>query len=163
MYVRYMYYENTYFFAMPHPTYKTFQLEQTPFNRKCLWAYPHVWPCGEFENWLWQCALHYRTNTTVVHFAGCYFPPRICGSSTLYKTLFRLLFSIMDIMETWRKRSNSWLAREFKFDMTTQEGPQRLVQTWSRGNPSLRSQEHPLSFLGGHNGDMEEKEHFLTS
>jgi hypothetical protein len=26
-----------------------------------------------------------------------------------------------------------------------------------------RSQEGPLSFLGGHIGDMEDKEHFMTS
>jgi hypothetical protein len=68
-----------------------------------------------------------------------------------------------DIIKTWRRRSTSWLARDLKFDMTTPEGPKRLVPTCPREAPSLRSQERPLSFLGGHNGDMEEKEHFLTS
>jgi hypothetical protein len=68
-----------------------------------------------------------------------------------------------DIMETWKRMRTSRIARELKFDMTTPEGPYMLVPTLTRGGPSTRSQERPLSFLGGHNGDMEEKEHFLTS
>ena len=62
----------------------------TPFNMNCQWAYPHVWPCGVFENWLRQCAM----KTTAVHFAGSYFPPRICRSRTLYRTICRVLFSL---------------------------------------------------------------------
>ena len=30
-------------------------------------------------------------------------------------------------------------------------------------NPSLRSQERPLSFLADHDGDMEKTKYFLTS
>jgi hypothetical protein len=68
--------------SLPHPTslitlsILNSRWRLTPLNRKCLWAYPHVWPCGVFENCLRQCALHFRMKTTAVHFAGCYFPHR---------------------------------------------------------------------------------------
>jgi hypothetical protein len=74
-----------------------------------------------------------------------------------------LLAFLEDIMETWRRRSTFLLATDLKFYTKTPEGSQGLVPLLSMLEHSIRSCKRHLSFLGGHNGDMEEKGPFLTS
>jgi hypothetical protein len=64
-----------------------------------------------------------------------------------------LLASLDNAIDTWRRRTTSRLLRTLILDMVSAD---------DRSNDThfIRSQEHPLSFLLGCNGDKKEKEHF---
>ena len=63
-----------------------------------------------------------------------------------------LLASLSDLMETWRRRSTSWLGRTVKIYKDLPWG--LIIWFLMRKNPNhlCRSQERPLSFLGWYKG-----------
>ena len=75
-----------------------------------------------------------------------------------------LLASLGDTMETWRRRSTSLIARTLKIYTDLLWGLIKgFLMIEKNQNDLYRSQERPLSFLGWHDGDMEETEYFLNS